>query len=110
AETRFDLIVIDAPPALLTSDTQVLSKHVDAMALVVRAGSDKRGMVERMVRQLDGHRADILGLVLNGVQTSAGGYMRKNYREFYRYRQNGKVGNGSRLTDRAAPSTKADAS
>src|SRR5690606_6693509 len=37
-ETRYDMIVIDSPPALLASDCQLLSKQVDAIALVVRAG------------------------------------------------------------------------
>lgn len=88
-ETQYDMILIDAPPALLTSDTQLLAKHVDALVMVVHAGTDKRGMVNRMLRQLDGHRADVLGLILNGTRASAGGYFRKSYEEFYRYRQNG---------------------
>ncbi len=94
-ETRYDVVLIDAPPALLTSDSQLLSKHVDAIALVVWAQSDKRGMVERMLRQLDGQRADVLGVVLNGVQSSAGGYFRKSYREFYRYQESDAATNGS---------------
>jgi hypothetical protein len=45
-----------------------------------------------MLRQLDGQRADILGVILNGVRSSAGGYFRKSYEAFYRYSANG--GNG----------------
>ena len=86
-ESRFDLILIDAPPALLTSDSQLLSKHVDAIAAVVQASSDKRGMLGRMLSQLDGQRADVLGAILNGVKSSAGGYFRKSYEDFYRYRE-----------------------
>ncbi len=84
-ESRFDLVVIDAPPALLASEARLMAKYVDAIALVVRAAADKRGMIDRMIAQLDGHRADILGVVLNGVKTSAGGYYRKSYQDFYRY-------------------------
>lgn len=86
-ESRYDVVIIDAPPALLASESQLLAKHVDAMAIVVRAVSDERGMVERMLKRLDGHRADVLGIILNGVRSSAGGYFRKNYRDFYRYRE-----------------------
>ncbi|MEM9419401.1 MAG: polysaccharide biosynthesis tyrosine autokinase [Planctomycetota bacterium] len=86
-ETEYDVVLIDTPPALLTSDSQMLSKHVDAIAVVVNAGSDKRGMLGRMLNQLDGQRADVLGIVLNGVKSSAGGYFRKSYEDFYRYRQ-----------------------
>ena len=88
-ESRFDIILIDAPPALLSSECQVLTRNVDAVAVVVRAGNDKRGMVDRMAGQFEGQRADLLGLVLNGVQSSVGGYFRSNFRNFYRYRENG---------------------
>lgn len=86
-ETEYDIVLIDTPPALLTSDSQMLSKHVDAIAVIVNAGSDKRGMLGRMLNQLDGQRADVLGIILNGVKSSAGGYFRKSYEDFYRYRQ-----------------------
>lgn len=88
-ETRFDVVLIDAPPALLSSECQVLAKQVDAVAAVVRAGTDKRGMIDRMGGQFAGQRADMLGIVLNGVQSSAGGYFRSSFRDFYRYRENG---------------------
>src|SRR5690606_33866781 len=88
-ETQYDLILIDAPPALVASECQLLAKHVDAIAPVVRAHKEKRGMISRMLRQLDGYRADVLGIVLNGVRSAAGGYFRKSYQEFYDYRENG---------------------
>ncbi len=93
-ETRFDIVLIDAPPALLSSECQLLAKHVDAMAVIVRASSDKRGMVDRMFGQFAGQRADLLGVILNGVQSSAGGYFRKSFKDFYRYRENGNAANG----------------
>jgi capsular exopolysaccharide synthesis family protein len=93
-ETRFDIVLIDAPPALLSSECQLLSKHVDAIAVVVRAGNDKRGMIDRMAGQFTGHRADMLGIILNGVQSSVGGYFRASFRDFYRYRENGAATNG----------------
>lgn len=94
-ETEYDVVLIDTPPALLTSDSQMLSKHVDAIAVIVNAGSDKRGMLGRMLNQLDGQRADVLGIILNGVKSSAGGYFRKSYEDFYRYRQS-EAAEGSR--------------
>ena len=129
-EATYDLILIDAPPALLTSDSQLLSKHVDAIAAVVRAGSDKRGMLNRMLQQLDGQRADVLGVILSGVQSAAGGYFRKSYEEFYKYRQaeslpgkrasrggksksakrRGKTTNGSHAAEALAESSETEAS
>ena len=87
---RYDVILIDVPPALLTSDSCLMAKHVDAVVVVVRAVQDRRGMISRMLRQLESQGASVLGVVLNGVRSSAGGYFRKNYQAFYRYRQAGK--------------------
>eukprot|EP00752_Nemacystus_decipiens_P013774 g12227.t1 len=84
-EAEYDLLIIDAPPCFLTSDAQLLSRHVDAMVLVSRAQSDTRGMLQRLYRELDGQRADILGVLLNGVEASVGGYMKRNFREFHEY-------------------------
>ncbi len=97
---HYDLILIDAPPALLTSESCLLAKQVDAVAVVVRAISDMRGMITRVLRQLDGQRADVLGIVLNGVRSSAGGYFRKNYAAFDRYRQ--RNGAASPMTSKQA--------
>lgn len=84
-EAEYDLLIIDAPPCFLTSDAQLLSRHIDAMLLVSRAQSDTRGMLQRLYRELDGQRADILGVLLNGVEASVGGYMKRNFREFHEY-------------------------
>ncbi|MCC6581126.1 MAG: polysaccharide biosynthesis tyrosine autokinase [Phycisphaeraceae bacterium] len=86
--SRYDTILIDTPPALLTSEAQILAKSVDAAVIVVRASRDKRGMVARLLRLLESQNAAVLGIILNGVRTSAGGYLSKNYDAFYRYRQN----------------------
>ncbi|XAM01210.1 AAA family ATPase [Phycisphaeraceae bacterium D3-23] len=105
-ESSFDIILIDAPPALLTSEAQLLCKHVDAMVLVARARTDTRGMLQRMVGQLDGQRADILGVLLNDVLAAAGGYLRQNFREFHRYhgKSNGSAAKGTKPSAVAAAS------
>lgn len=85
-ETRYDTILIDASPALITSEAQSLAKQVDALAVVAAADRDHAGMVSRVIRELDGHRADVMGVVLNGVHAAAGGYYRRAYQTFYSYR------------------------
>ena len=87
--SRYEAVVIDTPPALLASDSQVLAKSVDSVAAVVSAGSDMRGMADRMLRQLSAQHTNVLGVVLNRVQSSAGGYFRKNYQAYYDYQGNG---------------------
>ncbi|MCX5662029.1 MAG: P-loop NTPase [Planctomycetota bacterium] len=87
ATSKYDLVLIDAPPGLITSESLLLARSVDAAVVVVRAMSETRGAVCRLIRQLSGLRADVLGVVVNGVRTSAGGYFRENYEAFYSYRQ-----------------------
>lgn len=107
-ENEYDMVIIDAPPALLTSDSQLLAKQVDAISIVVRASRDQRGMVERMLRRLDGQRADVLGVILNGVKSAAGGYFRKSYQDFYNYRDAGKTASvSSRKRGGVTPSGRA---
>jgi capsular exopolysaccharide synthesis family protein len=102
-ETQFDLIIVDAPPGLLTTDSQLLARQMDAIAIVARAARDSRGMLGRILRRLDGQRADVLGVVLNGVQSSAGGYFRKSYREFYRYRNGDERGRDLATVEKREP-------
>lgn len=87
--SKYDVVLIDAPPALLTSESLMMARQVNGVVAVVRASRDKRGMVARMLRELEAADANVLGVVLNGVQASAGGYFRKNYDEFHKYRQGG---------------------
>lgn len=87
--TIYDVILIDTPPALVTSDASLIAKHTDSVVVVIRALQDKRGMVARMLRQFRSHGTVVLGAILNGVRSSAGGYFRKNYQVFYNYCQDG---------------------
>ncbi len=92
--SRYDLIMIDAPPALLATDSMVMAKRADAAVVVVRAMEDMRGMIGRLLRQFSSQRIEVLGLILNRARSSAGGYFRKNYQAFYRYHQAGTDGVG----------------
>jgi len=88
-EQTYDLILVDAPPLSVVGDSRVLANRVDAVVLTVRAKQEKRGLVARLIRQMDDARAEFLGLVLNGVQSSAGGYFRRNYEAYYEYQNGG---------------------
>jgi len=94
-ESRFDLVLIDAPPLSIVGDSLLLADRVDAIMVVVRAMQERRGLVARVMRQLDGVRSEMIGLVLNDMRSSAGGYFRRNYRQFYDY-QNSKPGDSRR--------------
>lgn len=85
ARQMFDLIIIDAPPVIVSSDSIGLAGRCDAAALVVRAYGEKRGLVARVRGQLEEARADFLGVIVNAVRASAGGYFRRNFQTAHEY-------------------------
>lgn len=100
---RYDVILLDVPPVLITSEAHMLTRCADAALLVVRAMQDRKGMVARAVRELRGHKAHLLGVVLNGARTEAGGYFRQNYEAFYRYRNGTPAPASTPASDRPTP-------
>ncbi len=82
---RFDLIIVDAPPAVVAGDALVLANKLDAAVLVVRANQEQRGLVARLLGQLVDARCELLGVVLNRPRGTAGGYLKKNYRTMAKY-------------------------
>ncbi len=84
---EYDQVILDGSPVMLVSDACVLSTQVDGTILVVRAGSNSAGLVHRAVENLTRVGAHVLGFVLQGMRSTAGGYLRKNYRSFYEYQR-----------------------
>ncbi len=85
AKERYELVLIDTPPSVVANDANTLTGVADAVVLVVRAYAEKRGLVARLRNQLAEHRAEFLGVVVNAVQASAGGYFKKNFEQAMRY-------------------------
>jgi capsular exopolysaccharide synthesis family protein len=66
AASRFDWVLIDAPPVAPIVDSSLLAPLTDAILLVVRAGRTHYANVQRAVDVLGRER--ILGIVLNGAE------------------------------------------
>jgi capsular exopolysaccharide synthesis family protein len=91
ASTRFDMIIVDVPPAVVSGDGYALANKCDAAAIVCRAMVEKRGLLARVRNQLAESRADCLGVVVNAVRASAGGYFKRNIKATHAYQSNGKA-------------------
>lgn len=89
AGEKYDVILIDVPPAVVSGDGVAIANRADASMLVVRAMSEKRGLVGRLRNELSESRAEFLGVVINGVRSSAGGYFRRNIRATQEYYKTG---------------------
>ena len=85
ARSSYDLILVDAPPMTVSGDALVLANRCDASMFVARAYSETRGLVTRVARQLAESKGEFLGVVVNGVRSSAGGYFKKNYQMAHEY-------------------------
>jgi capsular exopolysaccharide synthesis family protein len=93
AAANYDIILIDVAPAMIAGDAVGLANRCDASMLVVRALGEKRGMVARLRNELSEARAEFLGVVVNAVRSSAGGYLKGNILAAHNY-QTGTGGNG----------------
>jgi protein-tyrosine kinase len=64
-------IIVDSTPLLATSEAEILTKLVDGVIVVVRAGKTPRDTVEQAMALLG--RDKILGVVLNDVEFKSSG-------------------------------------
>lgn len=63
---HFDWILIDSPPVIPVTDALAMAREVDAILMVVRAGSTPREAVQRSLAQLG--RRKLLAVVLNAME------------------------------------------
>lgn len=86
-EARYDMVIIDVAPAIVAGDAVALAHRCGSTLLVARAMTEKRGTIARLKNELSDTRAEFLGVIINAVQSSAGGYFRKNIRASHEYQQ-----------------------
>ncbi len=72
--SRFDVILIDAPPILPVTDAVVLSTRVDGVVLVYQLGRVGRAALKRAKSHLDNVHAAVRGIVLNDVKAEVSNY------------------------------------
>lgn len=75
--TRFEVVLIDAPPLLAFGDTMTLSVRVDAIFAITRLGRVQRPILHEFARQLHSCHSKLLGYVLTGVENT------ESYRYMY---------------------------
>lgn len=75
----FDYIIIDSPPTLAVADSAILSSIVDGVVLVVAADEVSVDKAHKAKAQLEGVKANILGVVLNGLENDS----REDYYYYY---------------------------
>jgi Mrp family chromosome partitioning ATPase len=84
-EREFDHVIIDSVPSLLMSDAKLLAPIVDGVLVVIGVGVSTRGMVSRCLNEMGQVNAEVIGIVVNGIRPTRGGYLRRNLDMYYRY-------------------------
>ena len=76
---EYDLVVIDSPPIIAVTDSEILSSMVDGTVLVVSADTTEIDLMERAVELIKQENTQFLGAVLNNFSYKSG------YGSYYKY-------------------------
>lgn len=77
-----NIVIIDSPPVLAVSDSLILSAKTNGTILVILADSTTKHSAARAKLLLQNTGSNMLGAVLNGVESTRGGYYYCNH-EYY---------------------------
>ena len=78
---RFDVVLIDTPPVLVTADAALMGVQADGVVIVVRAGKSERQAARHAVEQIVHVGGRMLGAVLNDPDARTPRYGR--YGDYY---------------------------
>jgi len=68
AKTKYDVVLLDAPPVLPVADATEIARIADGVILVYEVGKIARGVLKRAKMTLDNVNARVLGVILSNVK------------------------------------------
>jgi tyrosine-protein kinase Etk/Wzc len=78
-ESKYDLILLDSPPIIAVTDSEILSNMVDVSLLVVSAETTEIELMEKSSELLRNGSSSFLGAILNNFSYKSG------YGSYYKY-------------------------
>lgn len=88
-KNEYEFVVLDSAPVLPVTDTVSLNRLVDVTLLLSKVGLTEKPQVTRSFSLLNGGGKQYVGLVLNGLRSSASSYSYYGYRNNgYQYKEN----------------------
>jgi capsular exopolysaccharide synthesis family protein len=75
----YDRVLMDCSPLGAVTDPVVLSRFVEGVVLVIKAGNTSRDLLTTMLARLKDVQARILGAVLNDIKVGRDGYYYHSY-------------------------------
>ncbi|MCA0387500.1 MAG: polysaccharide biosynthesis tyrosine autokinase [Bacteroidetes bacterium] len=90
---RYDFIILDTPPVIAVTDSEILSRYVDGSILVVSADTTEMELLRRAGEIMRQGKHHFIGAVLNNFvyKSSYGSY----YKYYYYYSRSTKTGENS---------------
>jgi polysaccharide biosynthesis transport protein len=76
---KYDIVILDSAPVIAVTDTEILSRLVDASIIVADCGSTQVNLVEKAVNLIKNEHSFFIGAVLNKFSYRAG------YGSYYKY-------------------------
>lgn len=76
---QFDIIIVDSPPIIAVTDSEILSTITDGSILVVSADATEIDLLEKSVQLIKNSGSSFLGTVLNNFSYKSG------YGSYYKY-------------------------
>ena len=92
AKGEYDMILFDTAPILSAVDPAILGAKVDGVLLVYRIGTVPKGLLKRAITQLAQVKANVIGVILNGMRPEVSPDFEnyKHYKYYYSYGEDGK--------------------
>jgi capsular exopolysaccharide synthesis family protein len=82
-KSNFDLILFNTSPILATDDTSTIAPHFDGTLMVIRAQFTSARLVHNSLNTLYQRQVNVLGLILNCVNTEMPDYYYYRYPKYY---------------------------
>ena len=79
---QYDVIILDTPPIIPVADTLSLKDQVDGFIFLFRTGFTPHSMPKQALEEL--REANVLGVVLNGIEPHRHRYYERYYGNYYR--------------------------
>lgn len=81
-ELDYDVVIMDTAPIGTVIDAAILTRYADGAALVIESEVTSRRLFQRAKEQLDKTGVRFLGVILNKVNMTKGGYYNRYYSKY----------------------------
>ena len=86
-ESEWDMILFDSPPLVAVTDATMISREIDSIILVIKAGQTDKKAFHHTMANLKNIEAPLDGIVMNAVTSKSnyGSYYYYYYHQYYHY-------------------------